>query len=331
VEVQTVRFTVMLLAFFLSGCVAVQNFGTSIKYSIQGEYYLQEKDYQTGLLTFEPLVKADPFSAEANYYYGRFLLADEQAKKSLPYLERAVGLVPDKSDYHFWFGVALGETGKEKQERKSYYQALRLDSSNTKALTYLGNNLLREKQYSNALGYYQKALALDHFNAQALYNRAYILKQLQREPEERLAWLQYLDAYPAGSFARRAADRLNRLGDYSYRNYKLGLRTITLAEIEFEPFTAELAKKSLPSLDLLGTTVTNMASGKLNILVYQLNNRSLAKKRALSIRNYLVKEFPQLKSNNRIQLSWFDVSEKRNVLKKQLFLDQSVEFFLTEF
>ena len=73
-----------------------------------------------------------------------------------------------------------------------------------------------------------------------------------------------------------------------------------------------------------------MSSGKLNILVYQLNNSDLAKKRALSIRAYLLKKYPELKNNKRIQLSWFDVPEKRNVLKKRLDLNQSVDFFLTE-
>jgi tetratricopeptide (TPR) repeat protein len=111
------RLTVALLVFFLSGCAAVQDFGTSIRYNIQGEYYLQEKDYQTGLLTFGPLVESDPYNSEANYYYGRFLLANEQDKKSLPYLEKAVGLNPEKSDYHFWLGVAYGETGQDGLER----------------------------------------------------------------------------------------------------------------------------------------------------------------------------------------------------------------------
>lgn len=324
------KFTVALLIFFFSGCAAVQDFGTSIRYNIQGEYYLQEKDYQTGLQTFGPLVESDPYNSEVNYYYGRFLLANEQDKKSLPYLEKAVGLNPEKSDYHFWLGVAYGETGQDGLERKSYEQALRFDPANTKALTYMGNNLLRAKQHTRALDYYQKTLDLNQFNPQALYNRAVILKKLQREPEEKLAWLQYLEAYPAGSFARSATDRLNWLGDHSYRNYTLGVRTITLAEIDFEPFTADLAKKSLPSLDLLGATVSNMSDGKLNIIVYQLNNRDLAKKRALSIRNYLANKFPELKNNKRIQLSWFDVPEKRNVLKKRLYLNQSVDFFLTE-
>ena len=73
-----------------------------------------------------------------------------------------------------------------------------------------------------------------------------------------------------------------------------------------------------------------MPKGKLNVITYQLNNRDLAKRRAFSIRNYLNKKFPQLKKTNRIQLSWFDVPERRKILTKQMHLDESVVFFLTE-
>lgn len=329
-EACMLRLTAVLFTLLLSGCAAVQDFGTSLRHNIQGEYYLQEKDYARGLQTFGEVVKVDPYNAEANYYYGRFLLAEEKAAEALPYLEKAAGINPKKDDYHFWLGVAYGEKGQEGFERKSYKQALQIDPSNTKALTYLGNNLLRAKQYTKALGYYEQAIERNHNNPQALYNRSVILKKLARTPEEKLALHQYLDAYPSGSFARRAADRLNALGDHSYRNYKLGARTITLAEISFVPFKAELARQSLPSLDVLGATVSNMPKGKLNVITYQLNNRDLAKRRAFSIRNYLNKKFPQLKKTNRIQLSWFDVPERRKILTKQMHLDESVVFFLTE-
>lgn len=325
--------TTMILAsiFLFSGCAAIQDFGTTVKYSIQGEYYLQEKKYQQGLDSFEDVVAADPYDSEANYYYGRFLLAEKRAAKALPYLDRAVGLAPQNSKYHFWLGVAFGENNKEDQERESYIQALQLDPNNDQALTYLGHNYFRAKEYSQALEYYQRTLAIEQNNPQALYNRAKILHELKRKPEEKLAWQQYLDAYPAGSFARRAADYLNVLGNNSYRNYQLGLRTVTLAEIRFQPFTAELSRQSKPSLDLVGTTVSNMDKGILNIIVYQLNNRELAKKRATGIGDYLAEEFPEFRKIRPIRLSWFDVAEKRNVLGTNLRLNESVQMFLTDF
>ncbi|MDJ0622191.1 MAG: tetratricopeptide repeat protein [Desulfocapsaceae bacterium] len=328
-----IKSTTLILASILlfSGCAAVQDFGTAVRYNVQGEYYLQEKNYQQGLDTFGEVIEADPFSSEANYYYGRFLLAEKQAAKALPYLERAVGLDPQNSKYHFWHGVAFGENNQEDKERESYTQALLHDPQNAQALTYLGNNYFRAREYAQALKNYQWALAIDQNNPQALYNRANILRRLDRKPEEEQAWQQYLDTYPAGSFARRAADYMNTLGNHSYRNYQLGLRTVTLAEIQFTPFTAELDRQSLPSLDLIGTTVSNMDKGILNVIVYQLNNRELAKERAVSIRNYLTKKFPEFREIRQIRLSWFDVPEKRQVLDTTLLLNESVQIFLTDY
>ncbi len=319
------------MAFFLGGCAKVQDFGSSIKYNIQGEYFLQEKKFQQGSKTFSGAVDKEPKNPEAHYYYGRFLMAENKTGKALPYLQRAVALNPGKSEYHFWLGVAQGETGQAELERRSYSEALSIDPDNVQALTYLGNNLLNAGKYEKALEYYTRSLELRYFNPQALYNRAVILRKLERLPEEKEAWRQYLHVYPAGSFARRAADRLNSLGDHTYRNHRLGVRTVTLKEVDFVPFSDNLSSHAYPSLNLVGATVANMPAGILNIIVYQLNNRELARKRALSIGNYLAKRFPDLKKNNRIRLSWFDVPEKRTVLNTSLRLNESVRFFLTDF
>lgn len=321
----------LCITFFFGGCTKVQDFGSSLKYNIQGEYYLQEQKFQQGSQTFSQAVAQEPENPEAHYYYGRFLLAEDQVGKALSHLEQAVSLDSGKSHYHFWLGVAQGENGKPQQERRSYGRALQINPKNTQALTYLGNNLLKAGKYQEALDHYTKSLELWHFNPQALYNRAVILRKLERRPEEKQAWLDYLDAYPAGSFARRAADRLNSLGDHSYRNHRLGVRTITLAEIDFVPFSSTLSSRAFPSLDQVGATVVNMPEGILNIIVHQLNNRELARKRALSIGNYLAGKYPELRKENRIRLSWFDLPEKRKVDNISILLNESVQFFLTDY
>jgi len=321
---------ILCTTIIFSGCTSIKDFGSSLKYTVQGEYYLQGKNYEKGRETFLQSVRNDPYNPEAHFFYGRFLLAENNAKEALPALRKAVDLYPQKSEYHFWLGVTYGELGQSKKEQNSYKEALQLDKNNLSALIYLGNNLLRTKQYTKALVYYEKALAIWQYSPQPLYNRAVILRKLNRTPEEKLAWLHYLDAYPSGSFAQTAADRLNSLGDQSYRNHKLGARTITLEQIKFVPFSSQLEKSSLPSLDIIGASVSNMPKGILNIVTYQLNNLKLAKKRSLSIRNYLGKKYPDLMAQHRIKASWFDVAERQSILGKTLLLDESVRFFLTK-
>jgi len=322
---------IFCIALSLGGCAKVGEFGNSLKNTLQGEYYLQNHNYKQGLETFGQIVKSDRKSPEANFYYGRFLLAENQVHQALSYLKQATALAPDKSDYQFWQGVAYGESGQEGMERKSYQKALRLDPNNIQALTYLGNNRLRARKYQDALKYYNRALELSDANPQALFDRAVTLRHLGRVAEEKQALLDYLDAYPSGGFARLAADRLNTLGDQSYRNHQLGLRTLTLTKISFAPFSDHLSDESTPSLDLVGATVANMPRGRLNIIVYQLNNSSLARRRALSIGEYLTRHYPELQTDNRLQISWFGTAEKRVVLKKTMFLKESVQFFLTDF
>lgn len=326
-----VRITVTLIGIvlLLSGC-AVKEFGNTLKYNIKGDYYLQKKDFAGGRQTFSEALQEDPANAQVHYFYGRFLLAENDAKAALPHLEKAVAYNPEDSGYHFWLGLAYGENGMRAKERASYQAALRLDRQNMQALTYLGHNFLLAGELEKSLDTYQQALKIWPNNPQALYNRAVILRKLDREPEEKLAWLLYLDSFPAGSFARVATDRLNSLGDSSYRNYQLGVRTVTLAAIAFHPLSAELSAASLPSLDLLGAAVSNMDKGTLNVIVYQQNNEKLAKKRAIALRNYLERKFPQLKKEKRIRISWFAVPEERTVLGKKLVLSESVQFFLVD-
>lgn len=321
--------TVVGMVLLLSGC-AMQDFGDTLKYNFKGEYYLQNKDFAGGRRTFAAALQEDPDSAQAHYYYGRFLLAENEVKTALFHLEQAASRKPDDSEYQFWLGLAYGENGLRAKERASYEASLRLDRQNVQALISLGHNLLLAGELENSLDTYRQALEILPNHPQALYNRAVIFKKLNRESEEKQAWLLYLDSFPTGNFARLATDRLNSLGDFSYRNYQLGARTMTLGAITFHPRSAELAAASRPSLDLVGATVSNMSKGTLNILVYQQNNRELAKKRAVVLRTYLEQQFPKLRAEKRIRLSWFAVPEERMVLNRKLVLSESVQFFLTD-
>ncbi len=307
----------------LSGCSM-----TDIGSTLRGDHYLMTGDYRAGEASFRQSVREHPASAGNNYYLGRFLLARNRPKQALPWLEKAVRLDPGNADYHFWLGMALGATGRDKAERKQYKQALAIDPKHLQALIYLGNAELRRGRYTTALTLYQKALRIWPGSPTALYNRALVMKVLGRTPEEKTAWLQYLDRYPSGSLAIRATSHLNRLGDFSYRNHYLGRRTVTLTKIWFRPFTAELDPYSYPALDLVGATVSNMTKGTLQVVVYQKNDRELARQRAISVKKYLQQKYPALKGG-RIRISWFDREEIFTADGRKQKSGESVRFFLT--
>lgn len=295
-----------------------------------GQQQLSGDNLRQQAIVLKKKVTLEPANANANFSYGRVLLAMKQSRQALPYFEKAATLVPDNAEYLFWQGVAYGENKKSAKERLSYQRALQYDEKHEQALVYLGNNYLSGKAYQPALDCYQRALAISPDNAQALYNRAIICKQLRRTPEEALAWRLYLASYPSGLLARKAADHLNSHEDFSFRNHYIGPRILTLPALEFLPFGDELTPSAMATLDQVGTAANRLRQGNLDILVYQKNNRELARKRAISIKKYLDDRFEVLKVGKRIRLSWFDVPEKRNISGRSVKIDESVVFLLAD-
>jgi tetratricopeptide (TPR) repeat protein len=329
-------FCVVVIVPLFSGCTQITTGQYSIKdqyhavkQEVVGQYYLDYKKYQKGIEVFREEVRAHPNNAEAHYYLGRFLLAEKHTKEGLNYLKRAAELSPKKADYHFWLGVAYAVNKRKDLERESYLRALEIDEDHVQALTYLGHNQFERKKYKEALQSYRKALELWPANPSALYNRAFIMKQLGRTPEEQLAWKEYLAYYPAGAMARRAVSHLNALGDFEYRNYLIGRRRITLEKIRFEPFTAKVSEDSRPSLDFLGTILTNNKDVSIHIVAYQKKNKELAEARAKSIKQYLIKKFSEIKSS-RLTVSWFDVPETIKIGKKIYREDESINFITAQ-
>lgn len=313
------------LVFLLNGCSA----GQTMQNNYQGNRYLENKDYRQGELTFRETVTQNPNDPLANYYLGRFLLAQNKAQQALPYLKKAASLDQKNTDYLFWQGVAHGELGESKMERASYRKVLAINAKHAEALTYLGHNQFKVKEYEAALVTYNKVLEIWPNSPPALYNRALIARILKHTPEEKAGWLAYLNRYPAGDFAVKATDYLNQLGDFSYQNHNLGGRTTTLTKIWFEPLSDKLAPISARALNVVGATAAKTSNGKLQVVVFQQNNKDLAKARAISIRQYLLGKFPGL-TMERIGISWFDEPEELDIQGKKLQNPDSVRFFFTD-
>ncbi len=131
----------LIITFSLSGCVTtathrLEAFGTAVKATMQGDYYLSGQHYQAGEKQFQQAVEEHPDSALNNYFYGRMLLANNKNKKGLPYLQKASKLEPGNADYHFWTGVAHGSMNQRNQERERYKKALSLEKKHLQALLY---------------------------------------------------------------------------------------------------------------------------------------------------------------------------------------------------
>ena len=311
-------FLVAAFVVFPSGCTLLR--------VAKGNYYLDNKKYKEGIVAFEQELKANPESAEAQYFMGRFQLAENHPKEARRFLQQAVKLSPKNADYHFWLGVAYAANKESDLERKSYLRAIELDDKHVQALTYLGHNQLDKFEYENALNTYNKVLKLSPNNPSALYNRAIILKHFRRTPEERVAWKEYLVLYPHEAMAQQAAMNLNELGDFEYRNYIIGSRTVTLKKVRFEPLTAKIQNNSHESLDFLGEILQNNKTVAIHIVAYQKGTEKMAELRVKSIKIYLLNKFPEIKSS-RLLVSWFGVPEEIRIGTRTFKEDESINFF----
>jgi len=318
-----------LIAGPLSGCVVqrqVQKGYYSVKHKVQGAYYLDGERYEEGVRAFEAALTEAPESAEAHYYLGRCQMETDQEALALKHLKTATDLDPLEADYHYWLGVAYHENGDTGSEGACYERVIELDPNHVQALTYLGHVRFENGKLHEAMSTYQRVLRLQPDSPSVLYNRALILGQLGRTPEENLAWKAYLAHYPAGPLSVKATAHLNALGDFEYRNHIIGKRTVSLQKIWFEVSSERIWEGSKHALNRLGEILQASRDLSLHIVVYQKRNKPLAKARANSIKQYLLHRFPGLDPNH-LLVSWFGVPERIRIRSSEFLEEASVQFF----
>jgi tetratricopeptide (TPR) repeat protein len=312
---ETKRWLLLLsLVLWISGCM-----------SLKGELLLKNEQYQDGVATFKSMIQKEPKNPEAQYYLGRFYLALERPEEALPHLKQAVQGDPAEADYHFWLGVSYWAIRDFEGERKTYLQALAKNPKHLPARLYLAHTFLDSGEWREALNNYDLMLRQDPDNPEALYNRGLALMELDQPKEEARAWRKYLQYYPEGKWALRAVDHLNRLGNFSYRNFTIGYRRVTLEAIPFSPGAATLLSRGKPSLQVLGTVLSINDEIWLEIACYKSGDPALAAARAKAVRDYLLQEFPRIKPS-RLGARGIGRKERIETGGKAYLLDDSTTF-----
>ncbi|QGY41925.1 tetratricopeptide repeat protein [Pseudodesulfovibrio cashew] len=292
---------------------------------VMGPYYLKQQEYSEGIEAFTTRLKENPQDHVAAFYIGRYHLALNKPDKALPYLQKAAAMAPDNADYRFWIGVAHWAKLDFAEERKAYKAALKLDPDHISANLYLGHGYVDEGQWAKALARYDKVIELDPYNPEALYNRSVALEGLGKKAEEIAALKKFLEYYPDGSLAMRAATRLNLLGDFTYRNAIIGKRNVTIKSVVFKPGTDELVYESKESLQVVSAMMEVNDKLALHIVAYKDGDVAAAKARAHNVRNALLAGHPGI-SPSRLPLSWFGSAEPYELEGKSFSIKDSVQF-----
>ncbi|QJB58452.1 tetratricopeptide repeat protein [Pseudodesulfovibrio sp. zrk46] len=293
--------------------------------SVMGQYYLKQRDYKDGVKVFEERLKQDPQDHTASYYVGRYYLALNKPDEAMPYLKKAAELDPQNAEYQFWIGVGYWAKFEFDKEKEAYEKTLALDPDHISANLYLGHGYTDGKQWEKALEKYDKVIKLDKYNPEALYNRAVALGGLGRDKEEIAALKKFLKYYPDGSLAMRAALRLNLQGDFSYRNFIIGKRNVTLRTMAFKPGTNDLEQESKESLHVISAMMKEKEELALHVVAYKDGDAAAAKARAKAVRDYILAGNPGF-DPKRLPLSWFGTAEIVEKKDKTFTLDDSVTF-----
>ena len=309
-----------LMALF--GCATI---GTTIQ-GLQGDYYLDKADYAGGRAAFAGRLAENPDDPGLNYYMARFELGADNPEAARPYIEKAVRLAPDNADYRFWEGVTWWALRQPDKEKTAYEKALALNPDHLSANLYLGHNMLDRGKNAAAIERYDRVLLLDPDEPQALFNRAVALDRLGRKQDMRLAMRQYLDRHPEGPMARQGTQMLNKAGDFSWRNHLIGLRSVALKAVEFDAGTANLTGDAQGSLSLIGAVLTAKPDLNLHVVAYVKGNKTLAKERALAVKEYVLRTNPKV-APAQLTPSWFGEAETMKIDGKPYTRPESVNIF----
>lgn len=274
--------------------------------------------------TSESVVGNGNMNDEALFYLGRSLLAAGQSTEALDAFRKAEILRPDNPQYALWKGVAYQALGDVDEERQTYRQLVDKRPDLLPARLNLANNLLQDGQASQAQQLFEQILASDPTERTALYNRALALRLQGKTREEAKAWKSYLDYYRTGISASRAMQHLHELGDYSFRNYQLGQKSVILNQDRLlDPQDHERKRE----IDYLARHLSSRSLGELNIVVFVQNDAQQAEAIARSLRSAIAERAEAIEDNT-VGVSWFDEAEPIEILDKgQIKLSRGVLIF----
>ena len=248
-------------------------------------------------------VKGD-MNDEAFFHLGRSLLAAGQSKEALDAFRKAEILKPDNPQYALWQGAAYQALGAVKEERQTYRQVIENWPDLLPARLNLANNLLQDSQAVRAQQLYEQVLASDPTERTALYNRAIALRLQGKPKEEADAWKSYLDHYRTGLSASRAMQHLHELGEYSYRNYQLGPKSVIINQDRL----LEQGRERTREIDYLVRHLNSRSLENLNIVVFVQDDAQQAKTIAHSLRSAIAERAEGIE-NDSVGVSWFDEAE----------------------
>lgn len=278
---------------FLSGCA-----------SNTAQSFLKSKDIENGLVFTANELKKDPHNSAMNYYHGRFLLSQKKNKEAIKYFKKAVLENSYETRYIYWLGIAYGKDKQYLLEREQYKKILN-ERHNFKrnASTRLGRNYYKTKEYENAIKTLEYTFRMYGETSTGLYFYANALRKVNQDEKSKEYFLKYLSLYPNHSFTKYAVKNLNRLGDFTYSNFKIDNKTVSIKNIKYINGKNRLDNDSINSLNFVSKPLLDNKNLILTVTTYEKESIQKAKARAELIKNSILKSTPEI-APSQIVLKW---------------------------
>jgi tetratricopeptide (TPR) repeat protein len=244
--------------------------------------------------------------AETNYRIGRTMLEADLREEALRFFRKAAELEPERADYVHWQGLTYWALGDRELERQSYFQTVQEHPEYLPSLLNLGHSYLESGNYNSALQQYRLVLRNDPDAPEALYNSALAYRGLNDDARQRQAFKRYLESYRTGKWAHRAVEHLHELGDFTFRDYRIGLHRIVVNTIGLLQADSSLQRKEV---EHLARVANGTAGQELHIVVYNKKDKDQARETALNLRSLLIEHIGSGQTAPPIRVSWFDTEE----------------------
>ena len=129
---------------------------------------------------YEKALRESPGSPAAHFGMGVLLVQKDRPREAIAHYQTAVAGWPDNADLRLNFALALAAAGDNQRAFEELDAAAGLHPGDPTAYLVFGKLLLQESRPADALKAYERALALQPRNAEALAGSAAARSQLQR-------------------------------------------------------------------------------------------------------------------------------------------------------
>ncbi|OGO95646.1 MAG: hypothetical protein A3F41_00715, partial [Coxiella sp. RIFCSPHIGHO2_12_FULL_44_14] len=159
------------------------------------QIYLNQADYQNAIHYYQKRLRIQPHHADTHHHLGIAWLKEKQWEKALHHLEQALALNDNEPLIHYHLATAYLQL---KQRALALRHYLRQIEKQPHAESYynIGILLMYQEHHSEAIDYFQKAIAMDPYSSAAIVNIATLYLKLEKIPEAIAYYHQALKINP---------------------------------------------------------------------------------------------------------------------------------------